>query len=396
MKKLLIIVLGITPFLLIPSNVKAETIKEFEAEVAKYTKQLEDKQNAIKKNDQEVAEIKKKIANYEVQIEQAKIEIEKLEEEIEKNNKEIERKKEESKKLVEYYQVSNGENAYLEYAFGATTITDMIYRMSVVEQLTDYNDKLMKELRELIKKNEKKQKELSEKEAYLKELKEKLNEEKQKIELETEKIRETMPSVKQQIASAKKQIADLKRMGCRDNEEKTACINRYWAARTSQATSGSGGSNVSTPSTNGFYRPMEYGYLTQGYVGYGGHLGVDLSSSNKSITIYPIANGVVTVKYIDNYGALVIKIRHNVGGRIIYSTYAHMRSWSVNLGQVVTPSTPIGQMGSTGWSTGPHLHLELTTCDWKSEGGGCTWYQYQRSTLNPFNYISIPSRWNNR
>lgn len=396
MKRLLIILLAISPILLIPSTVKAQTIREFEAEVAKYTKQLEDKQNAIKKNDNEIAEIKKKISNYESQIEQAQQEVEDLEEEIKKNNEEIDQKKAESKKLMEYYQVSNGENAYLEYAFGATTITDMIYRMSIVEQLTDYNDKLMKELKDLIKKNEQKQEELKAKQENLKKLKEQLKEEKQKIEIESEKIRETMPSVKQQIAAAKAQIADLKRMGCGANEEKTACVNRYWAARTSQAGSGGGGSNVSAPSTNGFYRPMEYGYITQGYGGYGGHLGVDLSSSNKSITIYPIANGVVTVKYIDNYGALVIKIRHNVGGRIIYSTYAHMRSWSVNLGQIVNPSTPIGQMGSTGWSTGPHLHLELTTCDWKSEGGGCTWYQYQRSTLNPFNYVSLPSRWNNR
>ena len=36
---------------------------------------------------------------------------------------------------------------------------------------------------------------------------------------------------------------------------------------------------------------MEYGYITQGYGGYGGHLGVDLSSSNKTITIYPISTG---------------------------------------------------------------------------------------------------------
>ena len=52
-------------------------------------------------------------------------------------------------------------------------------------------------------------------------------------------------------------------------------------------------------------------------------------------------------------------------------------------------------MGSTGNSTGPHLHMELTSCDW-NRGGGCTWGSYQRSTLNPFNYVELPSRWNNR
>ena len=91
-----------------------------------------------------------------------------------------------------------------------------------------------------------------------------------------------------------------------------------------------------------------------------------------------------------------MKIRHNVGGTIIYSTYAHLRSWYVSVGQNVSADTPIGQMGSTGNSTGPHLHLEITSCDWKSAGGGCTWSQYLRSTINPTRYVTIPSSWSNR
>lgn len=64
---------------------------------------------------------------------------------------------------MEYYQIANGNNAYLEYAFGAETITDMIYRMSIVEQLTEYNDKIMKELKQLIAENNKKKTQLSSK-----------------------------------------------------------------------------------------------------------------------------------------------------------------------------------------------------------------------------------------
>ena len=125
-------------------------------------------------------------------------------------------------------------------------------------------------------------------------------------------------------------------------------------------------------------------------------MGVDISSSNKTITIYPIASGQISAKYYDAYGALVLKVRHNVGGRIIYSTYAHLSSWSVSVGQNVSAATPIGRMGNSGYSTGPHLHLEVTSCDWKSAGGGCTWAQYQRSTMNPASYVSLPSSWSNR
>ena len=57
---------------------------------------------------------------------------------------------------MKYFQIVESDNAYLEYIFGAETITDMIYRMSVVEQLTEYNHKIMKELNQLIEENIKK------------------------------------------------------------------------------------------------------------------------------------------------------------------------------------------------------------------------------------------------
>lgn len=388
MKRKFIIIVLLLSFAIYPFTVQAKTIKQFEQEVANYTAQLEEKKNKLAKNDAEVEQIKKKIKQIEGQIAAAEAEVKRLQEEIDKSNKEIEKKSAESKKVMEYYQISNGENVYLEYVFGAETMTDMIYRMSIIEQLTEYNDKIMKELQQLIDENNKKKEEQKKKKEELKKLEENLESEKERINADSKSIKETMPGIEDQIKAAKQQIKDLKNMGCGENEEKDACVTRYWAKQ-----SASGGS---LPSTNGFYRPMEYGYVTQWYGGIGGHMGVDLSSSNKSITIYPIAPGQVSAKYYDVYGALVIKIRHNAGGKIIYSTYAHLRSWSVNVNQIVTENTPIGQMGSTGWSTGPHLHLEITSCDWKSSGGGCTWAEYQRRTINPLNYVKIPSSWNNR
>ena len=388
MKRKFLIIVLLLSFAIYPFTVQAKTIKQFEQEVANYTAQLEEKKNKLAKNDQEVEQIKKKIKQIEGQIAAAEAEVKRLQEEIDKSNKEIEKKSAESKKVMEYYQISNGENVYLEYVFGAETMTDMIYRMSIIEQLTEYNDKIMKELQQLIDDNNKKKEEQNKKKTELNKLEQSLESEKERINADSKSIKETMPGIEDQIKAAKQQIKDLKNMGCGENEEKDACITRYWSRP-----SGGGGS---LPSTNGFYRPMEYGYVTQGYGGFGGHMGVDLSSSNKSITIYPIASGQVSAKFYDIYGALVIKIRHNVGGKIIYSTYAHMRSWYVSVGQVVTENTPIGQMGSTGWSTGPHLHLEITSCDWKSQGGGCTWYEYQRRTISPYNYVNLPGTWNNR
>lgn len=402
MKKKIIRILSVVSlisFLALPKDIGAKSIKDFENEVAKYTAELQAKKDKIAKNDAEVAQIKRKISEIQNQIKKAKEEITNLQNEIEKNNQEIEKKKEESKKIMKYFQVMNGENSYIEYVFGATSITDMIYRMSVVEQLADYNQKVVKELTELIERNKKQKSELEQKNKELEELQKSLVDQKERIGADTASIKAGMPSIEQQIKSAKEQVAYFKKLGCGSNEDVYACSYRKL-----QSSGGSGGASL--PSVNGFYRPIEYGYIVRGYTGCGtylgfagctGHTGIDIGSSNKSINVYPIASGTVSVTYHDSAGALVVKIRHNYNGRFIYSTYAHQRNFAVSTNQYVSHTTSIGQMGSTGNSTGPHLHLEISTCDWKSEGGGCTWETYATSsTRNPANYVNFPSRWSNR
>ena len=380
------IILMLTPLIALPIKVKAKTISQFEAEVENYTKQLEEKQANLAKNDAEVAAIKKKIANIEDQIASAEKEVAALQDEIDKSNQEIKAKSDESKTIMEYYQISNGDNVYLEYAFGATDITDMIYRLAVVEQLTDYNDKIMKELEDLIKANEEKQKELEKKQKELKDLKDSLEAEKARINADSASLRETMPAIEEQIKAAQANIKYYKELGCGKTEDIQACQYRRQQE--------SGGS---LPSVNGYYRPIQHGYITQSYYGYGGHLGIDIGSEDKTIEIYPIADGEVFYNSYDKYGAMVVKIRHNTGNGYIYSTYAHMSQVysNVEVGSFISAFTPLGRMGSTGYSTGPHLHLEITSCDW-NRGGGCTWEVYQQSTINPYRYINFPSYWNNR
>ena len=398
----ILLLLLLTVFI-VPINTEAKTLKELEDEVNKFTSELESKNNQIAANDAEVAEIEKNIANIQSQITAIKKETDVLEQEIAESNKEIAEKSEQSKSLFQYLQVSEGENAYLEYIFGATDITDMVYRMAVVEQLTEYNDKIMKELSELVEENEARKKELSAKNDELEKLTEELEAEQEKINADTAAIRETMPSVEEQLKSAKANLQYYKNLGCGINEDIYACQFRI-----EQSNNSSSGGNV--PSASGFYRPMESGYVTQNWMN-AGHLGIDVSNSDKTIEVHPVATGTVFKIYYDNcssnncsYGcngrAKVVKIRHNVNGRYLYSTYAHLSSFgNIREGQVVTPDTVIGRMGNTGCSTGAHLHLELTTCDW-NVGGGCTWETYQKSTINPRQYIGFPSGlrvwWNGR
>ena len=404
------IVLSVVSFIALPVETNAKTLAQFEAEVEQYKQQLQAKKDQIALNDAEVAKIKKKINNIKAQIKQAEEEFIKLQEEIDESNREIKRKSEESKHIIEYYQIANGENSYLEYIFGATSITDMIYRMSVVEQLTEYNDNLMRQLEDLIAKNQVKQKELQEKQKNLEALNKSLYEEQVKLNADSTAIKHTMPSVEEQIKELNETIAYYKSLKCGANEDVYACEYRI-----AQSTGNS------LPSVGTFARPMQFGYIVRGFGGKYGHLGYDLSSSNKSMPIYPIAAGSVHAIYSDsctatrfcadmgyrcNGNAKIVVVKHNYNGGYIYSSYVHLSSYgNIYEGKFVSRDTVIGYMGNTGCSTGPHLHLEIASCFWKN-GGGCTYSGYWSNgryiegytdkLINPSSLVNIPGSWGNR
>ena len=395
---LLLIVSILVSYIALPTDTSAKTIAEFKAEVEKFTSELNAKKANLAKNDAEIASIKTKISSIETQIRNAEEEMVKLQEEIDASNEEITKKSQESKSILEYYQISNGENIYLEYAFGATSITDMIYRMSIVEQLTDYNDKIMKELEALIEKNKKQQKELEKKKTELNTLKTSLRSEQARLEADSESIRVTMPSIETQIKEAQSQVAYFEKLGCGETEDINKCVYRV-----------SQNSSNSIPSVGFFSRPMMKGYVTQGY--HAGHHAYDFSSDNKTEPLYPLATGVIHAIYTDNCtsgnwcaaigitckgNAKVIVVKHNYNNSYLYVTYAHLSNFgNVREGQYVTKDTVIGYMGNTGCSTGAHLHMEISTCHWKNNGG-CTYAAYESRFKNPANYIALPSRWNNR
>ena len=390
----IIIVLLVSLFAL-PIDTNAKTIAEFEAEVTKFTNELNAKKANLAKNEAEVAQIKRDIASAEKQIKDAEAEIVTLQEEIDASNLEIRKKSEESKAILEYYQISNGENIYLEYAFGASSITDMIYRMSIVEQLTDYNDKIMRELEELIAKNKQQQEALSAKKRNLGNLKIQLNAKKARIEADSDAIIESMPSIETQIKEAKAQVAYFKNLGCGKNEDIQACQFRI-----SQAAQGS------LPSVGYFSRPMSKGYITQKF--HSGHIGYDFSSSNKTEPIYAIAEGVVHHIYTDNCtggnwcsqmgtyckgNAKIVVTKHNFNDKYYYVSYVHLSSYgNISKGSAVSRNTVIGYMGNTGCSTGAHLHMEISTCHW-ANNGGCTSSGYKQRIVNPGSLMNFPSSW---
>lgn len=100
--------------------------------------------------------------------------------------------------------------------------------------------------------------------------------------------------------------------------------------------------------------PTNYVYISQGF--WALHPGIDMAS-HIGEPVNPVMDGTVTQVLHDtwDYGNhIIIKHANNFS-----SLYAHLSKINVAVGQKVTTNTIIGEVGSTGRSTGPHLHLEI-------------------------------------
>lgn len=106
-----------------------------------------------------------------------------------------------------------------------------------------------------------------------------------------------------------------------------------------------------------FLRPVRGRYTdTFGWVGGRRHTGLDFPAAT-GVPIGAAGRGVVVFAGWNSggYGQLVV-VRHRLG---FESWYAHLSQISARVGEAVVGGTRIGRVGSTGRSTGPHLHFEV-------------------------------------
>lgn len=152
------------------------------------------------------------------------------------------------------------------------------------------------------------------------------------------------------------------------------------AVRREQASSGGGGGNGGGNSGGGSaswgyplpYRATitsAYGWRIHPITGKESfHNGVDLAAG-QGTAIYAVRSGTVTTATYTSVLGYYVTVNHGDG---FSSMSAHMTHYVVSPGDEVTKGQVIGYVGSTGWSTGPHLHFTI---------------YYNGSTVNPMNYI---------
>lgn len=102
------------------------------------------------------------------------------------------------------------------------------------------------------------------------------------------------------------------------------------------------------------------------------HTGIDIAGPNRGSVRASNSGRVVFSGWYGGYGKVVIIDHGRVDGKSVTTLYAHLGSFRVSKGAVVTRGQVIGNEGSTGYSTGPHLHFEV---------------RVNGSPVNPLKYI---------
>jgi murein DD-endopeptidase MepM/ murein hydrolase activator NlpD len=363
-------------------KVEARTLQDLVNELKNIEEENKTTKNEIKKTEGEINQIKRDINQIYVDMDKISKEIIAKTKEIEQLDIEIEEKTEQTKELMKFIQLSGGSSIYVEYIMGADTLTDFIYRISIAEQLSKYNSDLIDQMNNMIRANEKRKVDLNQMNVNLSKKQVDLKKKLDSLGKQRANLYEYESSLEEEIKASRQVIEMYQKAGCSLHERIDVCAKRM------------------LPPDTRFWRPMDQGRVTSEY----GmrfhpisgqlkmHDGIDLSNSALYTTkIYSTANGKVAKIGYDNSRGHYIIIHHNINGKNYTSTYLHLMTGTVNVkeGEVVTKNTFLAIMGTTGSSTGPHLHFSVATGLWYTDY--YTYYDFVARTVNPRNVVNFPA-----
>lgn len=331
-------------------KIKDETLKEVE----KLNVQISDYEGQIETLDEQIVSTNKKI-------EDAQTKLQKAQKDYENQEKLL------KERLVASYEA--GETSYLDFLLSSESLTDLISNYYLVEEIASYDA-------ELLDKIEKEKKEIEQAKQTLENSKKELATQKaskQSVSLQLKTSKSEKDKYVSQLSEEEKQLQSRIDQLKKDNQsidakirakqaEIKAALKRQQEQNRNNSNSGSNNSSSNSgTSSSGFIKPVN-SYVTTGmYYSSGAYHGaVDFGAAGvNGMPVYAAADGIVhtTAALTTSYGNYVI-IAHYNG---LYTLYAHGQAGSicVSEGQAVKQGQQIMRVGSTGNSTGPHLHFEV-------------------------------------
>ena len=307
--------------------------------------------------DQQIANTSAQIGNVEAQIADYASLITQTEEELADAEKREEAQYELFCQRVRAMEES-GEVSYWSVLFGASSFTDMLARLDDVNEVMEADQKVIDDLKTL-------QVEITEKKEQLEDSK-----------AEREAAKADLVSKKSELDKQRKQAISLVNEindNEQENKETLAALDAEEdrilaeALRLSKKLAEEQAAQGKSPQSNpgGYIWPVDSRYITStvggrtspGGIGSTNHKGTDIGRVGYTSPVYASKAGTVIISQkSSSYGNYIV-ISHGSGNTTLYG---HMSSRKVQAGQYVNQGDVIGITGSTGHSTGPHLHFEIT------------------------------------
>ena len=259
-----------------------------------------------------------------------------------------------------------GTTTYWSVLFKADSFSDLLSRLSDIQEVMRYDQSLLDGLRQLRAHIQVKQEEQEELKAQSEEAKASLEAHKVELDQQQKEAQALYDEIQANVDDYEAELAEV--TAERNRTEAEIAKKTEEMARQLAMTATKGG--YIWPETVSRRISSPQGARNTGIKGAStNHKGVDICGVGTSTSVLATKAGVVqTSAYSRSYGNYVV-IYHGPGNTTLY---AHMSSRSVQEGDKVTQGQVIGITGSTGVSSGPHLHYEIT------EGG---------SRVNPLDYL---------
>ena len=303
------------------------------------------------------------------QITAANAEIKEIEEEIAAKDREIDKSKEKFKERMRAIYISGDMTGGLEVILCSDGVEEFISNTVYLEAMAKYDQGLIDELVNDKQGYQDKKAQVEEHKKEIDAQKIELAKKKTELDAQQKEAEELMKQIKADEEAYKRKQAEIDLEMAKARAALDALINQNTAS--SQNTEYYGGSfGWPTPGYKRITSP--YGprtYTLNGKKVSSYHRGIDIGAPSGAKIAASNGGTVVTSAYnAGGYGNYVI-LDHG-GGKM--TVYGHMSKRMVSVGQSVTKGQQIGKVGSTGRSTGPHLHFEI---------------RVNGTAVNPINYL---------
>ena len=347
----------------------------------------EDIQSEVEKLDKQLNEISGKVKELESRLSKKRQEIADTESALNKAKEQEKKQYRNMKKRIQF-MYENGQTSYVEMLLSADSFTDFLNAVEYITQISQYDRKMLKEYQNMQVTIADTQKTLETDYASLQSLQAKVQEEKQAVaalesakkgelndvaddltdaqtvakayEAEIQAQNEVIAQIQAaQKRAAEQQAAQQQAQAAEENQGATdaAGDNQNTAQNTTPSGNGQSTGSMMWPCPSSKRVTSDYGPRTSPTNGASSnHKGIDIGAAYGADIVAADGGTVLVATYSSSGGNYVI-IDHGGG---LCTVYMHASSLTVSAGQTVSKGQVIAKVGSTGISTGNHLHFGVT------------------------------------